>query len=82
MTLERRILMSDTMIAQVETEVKQCELDWCHEPVFREGLCWYHFLEEVVDEWDAEEPEGVDFIFGDATLSDSWWGYDPKEVLA
>ena len=75
--------MSEEIVPQDEQEVKRkCEVEWCAEDAWREGLCWYHFLAEVIDEWDAEEPEEVDFIFGDHTMNTSWYGYELEEVLA
>jgi len=74
--------MSEEIVSQDEVEVKQeCEVEWCHEPIFRGKACWYHFLEDVINEWDAEEPEEVDFIFGDPVDRD-WYGYKPEEILA
>ena len=67
--------MSEEIVSQDEVEVK-CELEWCHEPVFREGLCWEHFCEEKIAEWDAQDAErrvseqGVGYIFGDPVLDE------------
>jgi hypothetical protein len=75
--------MIEDSIAQEEQEVKaECKIEECHEPTFRIGFCWYHFLKNVIDEWDAEESQEEDYIFGDASIRDGWWGYDPREVLA
>jgi hypothetical protein len=73
--------MSEEIVSQEEQEVKQCDVEGCDEPVFREELCWEHFLQGVVGGWDAEEPEEVDFIFGDP-VDGAWFGYKPEEVLA
>lgn len=48
--------MSEDIVARNETEVK-CNLDFCEEPIFREGLCWEYFLEEKLAEWDAQDAE-------------------------
>jgi len=48
-----------------------------HEPIFREGHCWEHFLKEKMDEWDAQDAErqtcleGVGYVFGDS-LDTGW----------
>jgi len=62
-------------ITQDQTEVKQeCELEWCHEEVYRQGLCWEHFCEEKNEEWDNQDAErqaseeGRGYIFGDPVL--------------
>lgn len=63
-------------ITQEPAEVK-CDYDGCDESIFRERLCWEHFLEEKMAEWDAQDAErqtaleGVGYIFGD-TLNTDW----------
>ena len=72
-------------IPQIATEVK-CFNEGCHEPVFREGLCWPHFIEDKEMEWDNQDAEreasqqGVGYIFGDHPLDGAWWGDDAREV--
>jgi len=76
--------MSEQIVSQDEAEVK-CDLDFCEEPVFREGLCWQPFCEEKIAEWDAQDAEreacaeGVGYVFGDP-VDRSWYGYDVEEV--
>jgi len=48
--------MNEPIVSQVTVEVK-CKLDFCEEPVFREGLCWEHFLKEKLADWDAQDAE-------------------------
>jgi hypothetical protein len=63
-------------VTQEEQKVK-CDYDDCHEPIFREGHCWEHFLKEKMDEWDAQDAErqtcleGVGYVFGDS-LDTGW----------
>jgi len=75
-------------VPQETTEVK-CIIEWCDEPEFREGLCWQHFCEEKIAEWDAQDAErqacqeGIGYIFGDAwdpALDGAWHGYATEEV--
>ena len=74
-----------TIVAQEEQKVK-CTLEWCDEDVFREGLCWPHFIEDKEMEWDNQDAErencqqGVGYIFGDHPLDGAWWGDDAREV--
>jgi len=48
--------MSVTSISQEEQEIK-CGVEWCAEDAWRDGLCWFHFCEEKVAEWDAQDAE-------------------------
>jgi hypothetical protein len=72
-------------VTQNDVEVKKCELEWCDDPEFREGLCWEHFMKEKLDEWDAQDAErqacaeGVGYVFGDP-VDRSWFGYSVEEV--
>ena len=65
-------------LPQKEQEVKQCADEWCHEDVFRDGLCFKHFAEEQTDLWDAQDAErqtaleGVGYVFGDPILDGGW----------
>jgi hypothetical protein len=83
--------MSEKIVSQDEVEVK-CTIEWCEEPVFREGLCWEHFLKEKLDEWDAQDAEAttreanresLNYVFGDGcepALDGGWHGYSVEEV--
>ena len=72
-------------IPQVATEVK-CFNEGCHEPVFREGLCWDCFIADKEMEQDNEDAEreaclqGAGYIFGDHPLDGAWYGYNLEEV--
>jgi hypothetical protein len=76
--------MSSKIVPQDEVEVK-CFVGWCHEAVFRDGLCWDHFIEEVNAKWDAQDAErqaaleGIGLVCGPA-LDGGWWG-DPLEEV-
>lgn len=60
--------MSTNIVAQSGDKVK-CSLDECHEPAFRQGLCFDHFVEEETVLWDDQDAErqiclaGVGYIF-------------------
>jgi len=69
--------MLDEIVPQKEEEVKQeCDIEWCHEEVFRQGLCWEHFCQEKIEEWDNQAAErlasevGIGYIFGDPVLDE------------
>lgn len=81
--------MSQRIVPQVAEEVKLCSYDGCDEEIYREGLCWEHFLEEKLQEWDAQDAErraaleGVGYVFGDTwdpALDGAWHGFPVKEV--
>jgi len=82
--------MDKNIVSQKEVEVKLArECCVCHEPIFREGFCWEHFLEDKIAEWDAQDAEreicleGVGYVFGDAwdpALDGAWHGYPAEEV--
>lgn len=38
-------------------EVVKCIVEGCEEEVYRDGLCWEHFIAEKVAEWDAQDAE-------------------------
>jgi hypothetical protein len=77
--------MSDTSLPQEETKVK-CEVEWCDEDAWRDGLCWFHFCEEKIEEWDNQGAErqaseqGRGYMFGDPA-DINWFGY-AKEALS
>jgi len=67
----------------------ECAVEWCHESVFRSGLCWNHLIEEKTALWDAQQAEretclaGVGYLFRDKwdpALDLAWWG-DPIEEV-
>ena len=73
--------MTGMSIAEVEADLtapdpgleEECSLEWCHEPVFRDGdLCLDHLI--------AEEELARDDR--DAALDGGWWGDPAGEVLA
>lgn len=74
------------IVSQEETKVK-CEVEWCDEDAWRDGLCWEHSCQELIEEWDNQDAErqaskeGMGYIFGDP-VDRSWWGYNPQEVLS
>lgn len=78
--------MSDTSLPQEEQEVKKCEIKWCDEDAWRDGLCWEHSCQELIEEWDNQDAErraseeGRGYIFGDL-VDTSWHGYS-KEALS
>ena len=62
--------MSKSIVPEANEKVK-CSYEGCEEEPFRDGICWYHFI---------EEEDG--YIFGDVdpALDLSWWGDDPYEL--
>jgi hypothetical protein len=76
--------MSKQIVPQDEAEVK-CDYDGCQEEVFREGLCWQHFMEEKLAEWNDQDAEretclrGVGYVFGDP-VDRTWYGCPIEEV--
>jgi len=76
--------MSEQIVPQVEAEVK-CDYGGCQEEVFREGFCWFHFIEKKIVDWDAQDAErqtcreGVGYLFGDP-VDRAWFGHPVEEV--
>jgi len=63
-------MLHDRIVSQTDEEVK-CTLEWCHEDVFRDGLCFDCFKAEQDMAWDDQDAErraaleGVGYVFGD-----------------
>lgn len=68
--------MTEQIVAQEGTKVK-CSYEGCEEPVFREGICWAHFMEEKLAEWDAQDAERQACWAG---VGRGWRGYPAGEV--
>lgn len=63
--------MSKQIIPQVEPQVKLCADEYCSEDIFRDGLCFDHFIKVETRAWDDEDAERemalecVGYVFGD-----------------
>ena len=69
------MVMSKQIIPQDDQEVK-CSAESCSVIVFRDGLCFEHFVTEEIAEQGAQE------VAAEIALNDGWWGYPLEEVLA
>jgi len=53
--------MLGKIVPQIEEEVKrdaeECSVEWCHEYVFRDGLCLDHFVAGETAAWDDHTDE-------------------------
>ena len=45
------------IVPQIESQVKLCASEWCDEDIFRDGLCFGHFVETATQMWDDEDAE-------------------------
>ena len=58
---------TDQIVSQDDQDVKEeeylfsdpseCDYEGCHEPVFRYGLCFTHFVAEEDRRWDDQQAE-------------------------
>jgi len=59
------------IVPQDEGKVK-CADEWCDEDVYRDGLCFEHFVEAETQAWDDQDAErqvaleGLGYVWGDS----------------
>ena len=67
------MLEQEHIISQAEEKVK-CGVGGCHEDIFRDVLCLFHFIEVETAAWDDEDAErkmvleSVRYVFSDPIL--------------